>query len=77
MTDNPPPAASGPALETFVREDVTTMMIINLLSGTDYSVKVMASYGAGSSEAVSGRAKTCKSARRAAGCLQVTCSLCC
>jgi len=53
-------AAPGPALETFVGEDVNTMLIVNLLSGTEYSVKVIASYTTGSSEALSGRAKTCK-----------------
>lgn len=41
-------------------EDVNTMLIVNLLSGTEYSVKVIASYTTGSSEALSGRAKTCK-----------------
>lgn len=54
-------AAPGPALETFVGEDVNTMLIVNLLSGTEYSVKVIASYTTGSSEALSGRAKTCES----------------
>ncbi|XP_059205204.1 collagen alpha-1(XIV) chain-like [Centropristis striata] len=34
------------------------MLIVNLLSGTEYSVKVIASYTTGSSEALSGRAKT-------------------
>ncbi|XP_027142360.1 collagen alpha-1(XIV) chain isoform X2 [Larimichthys crocea] len=53
-----PVSASGPALETFVGEDVSTMLIVNLLSGTEYSVKVIASYTTGSSEALSGRAKT-------------------
>ncbi|KAF0024141.1 hypothetical protein F2P81_022943 [Scophthalmus maximus] len=48
----------GSALETFVGEDVNTMLILNLLSGTEYSVKVIASYTTGSSEALSGRAKT-------------------
>lgn len=56
-----PSAAPGPALETFVGEDVNTMMIVNLLSGTEYSVKVIGSYSTGPSEALSGRAKTCKS----------------
>lgn len=55
-----PSAAPGSALETFVGEDVNTMLIVNLLSGTEYSVKVIASYTTGSSEALSGRAKTCK-----------------
>ncbi|XP_061680396.1 collagen alpha-1(XIV) chain-like [Syngnathoides biaculeatus] len=53
-----PLAAPGPALETFVGEDVNTMMIVNLLSGTEYGVEVLASYGGGSSEALSGRAGT-------------------
>ncbi|KAF7653979.1 hypothetical protein LDENG_00076160 [Lucifuga dentata] len=53
-----PLSAPGPALETFVGEDVNTMLIVNLLSGTEYSVKVIASYTTGSSEALSGRAKT-------------------
>ncbi|XP_016896657.1 collagen alpha-1(XIV) chain isoform X2 [Cynoglossus semilaevis] len=53
-----PVTAPGPALETFVGEDVDTMLIVNLLSGTDYSVKVIASYTTGSSDALSGRAKT-------------------
>ncbi|KAK5854597.1 hypothetical protein PBY51_004778, partial [Eleginops maclovinus] len=53
-----PISAPGSALETFVGEDVSTMLIVNLLSGTEYSVKVIASYTTGSSEALSGRAKT-------------------
>ncbi|XP_037650084.1 collagen alpha-1(XIV) chain-like isoform X3 [Sebastes umbrosus] len=53
-----PVSAPGSALETFVGEDVNTMLIVNLLSGTDYSVKVIASYTTGSSEALSGKAKT-------------------
>lgn len=56
-----PSAAPGPALETFVGEDVNNMLIVNLLSGTEYSVKVIGSYSTGSSEALSGRAKTRKS----------------
>lgn len=39
-------------------DDVNTMLIVNLLSGTEYSVKVIATYTTGSSEALSGRAKT-------------------
>lgn len=39
---------------------MNTMLIVNLLSGTEYSVKVIASYSTGSSEALTGRAKTCK-----------------
>uniref|UniRef100_A0AAX7UQF8 Collagen, type XIV, alpha 1b n=1 Tax=Astatotilapia calliptera TaxID=8154 RepID=A0AAX7UQF8_ASTCA len=53
-----PLTAPGQALETFVGEDVNTMLIVNLLSGTEYSVKVIASYSTGSSEALTGRAKT-------------------
>ncbi|XP_016535670.1 collagen alpha-1(XIV) chain-like isoform X2 [Poecilia formosa] len=53
-----PLSAPGQALETFVGEDVNTMLIVNLLSGTEYSVKVIASYTTGSSEALTGKAKT-------------------
>ncbi|KAM3596124.1 uncharacterized protein V6R79_008541 [Siganus canaliculatus] len=53
-----PVSAPGPALETFVGEDVNTILIVHLLSGTEYNVKVIASYTTGSSEALSGRAKT-------------------
>ncbi|KAK9958258.1 hypothetical protein ABG768_012429 [Culter alburnus] len=53
-----PTSAAGRALETFVGDDVNTMLIVNLLSGTEYSVKVIATYTTGSSEALSGRAKT-------------------
>ncbi|XP_053719022.1 collagen alpha-1(XIV) chain-like [Synchiropus splendidus] len=53
-----PVSAPGPALETFVGEDINTMLIVNLLSGTDYSVKVIASYTTGSSDPLTGRAKT-------------------
>ncbi|XP_067837767.1 collagen alpha-1(XIV) chain isoform X2 [Heptranchias perlo] len=51
-------SAPGPALETFVGDDVNTMLILNLLSGTEYSVKVFATYSTGSSAALTGRAKT-------------------
>ncbi|XP_043089042.1 collagen alpha-1(XIV) chain isoform X3 [Puntigrus tetrazona] len=53
-----PTSAAGRALETFVGDDVNTMLIVNLLSGTEYSVKVIATYTTGSSEALSGRAQT-------------------
>ncbi|XP_039977374.1 collagen alpha-1(XIV) chain-like isoform X2 [Xiphias gladius] len=53
-----PVSAPEQALETFVGEDVNTILIVHLLSGTEYSVKVIASYTTGSSEALSGRAKT-------------------
>uniref|UniRef100_A0A3Q3WT58 Uncharacterized protein n=1 Tax=Mola mola TaxID=94237 RepID=A0A3Q3WT58_MOLML len=53
-----PLSAPGQALETFVGEDVNSMLILNVLSGTEYSIKIIASYSTGSSEALSGRAKT-------------------
>nr|XP_061786873.1 collagen alpha-1(XIV) chain-like isoform X1 [Nerophis lumbriciformis] len=53
-----PLSGPGPALETSVGEDARTMMIVNLLSGTDYGVDVVASYSGGSSEALSARART-------------------
>ncbi|KAM9385496.1 collagen alpha-1(XIV) chain [Pholidichthys leucotaenia] len=53
-----PLSSLGPALETFVGEDVNNMLIVNLLSGTEYSIKVIASYTTGSSDALTGRAKT-------------------
>ncbi|XP_016357451.1 collagen alpha-1(XIV) chain [Sinocyclocheilus anshuiensis] len=53
-----PTSAASHALETFVGDDINTMLIVNLLSGTEYSVKVIATYTTGSSEALSGRAKT-------------------
>ncbi|XP_073787351.1 collagen alpha-1(XIV) chain isoform X2 [Danio rerio] len=52
------PTTGGRALETFVGDDVNTMLIVNLLSGTEYSVKVIATYTTGSSDALSGRAQT-------------------
>ncbi|KAJ6663115.1 hypothetical protein lerEdw1_010708 [Lerista edwardsae] len=48
----------GPALETFVGDDINTILILNLFSGTEYSVKVFASYSMGFSDALSGVAKT-------------------
>ncbi|XP_047015920.1 collagen alpha-1(XIV) chain isoform X3 [Ictalurus punctatus] len=53
-----PVSAPGRALETFVGDDVNTMLILNLMSGTEYSVKVIATYTTGSSEPLAGRAKT-------------------
>uniref|UniRef100_A0AAZ3QSV0 Collagen, type XIV, alpha 1b n=1 Tax=Oncorhynchus tshawytscha TaxID=74940 RepID=A0AAZ3QSV0_ONCTS len=53
-----PISALGPALETFVGEDVNTMLILNLMSGTEYGVRVIASYTTGSSEALTGKART-------------------
>ncbi|KAL8181696.1 UNVERIFIED_CONTAM: hypothetical protein K2H54_021750 [Gekko kuhli] len=48
----------GPALETFVGDDINTILILNLLSGTEYSIKVFASYSTGFSDALAGVAKT-------------------
>ncbi|XP_069477660.1 collagen alpha-1(XIV) chain isoform X2 [Ambystoma mexicanum] len=48
----------GPALETFVGDDVNTILILNLLSGTEYNLKVFASYPTGFSEALTGISKT-------------------
>ncbi|XP_041101607.1 collagen alpha-1(XIV) chain-like isoform X3 [Polyodon spathula] len=53
-----PLTAPGPALETFVGDDVNTMLILNLLSGTEYNVKLIASYTTGSSDALTEKAKT-------------------
>ncbi|KAL0172486.1 hypothetical protein M9458_032797, partial [Cirrhinus mrigala] len=49
---------SGPALETFVGDDVNTLLILNLLSDTEYSVQVIASYTTGSSQPLTGKGKT-------------------
>ncbi|XP_049336161.1 collagen alpha-1(XIV) chain isoform X2 [Astyanax mexicanus] len=53
-----PTTASGRPLETYVGEDVNSLLVLNLLSGTEYSVNVLASYGTGSSPALSGTANT-------------------
>ncbi|XP_060771295.1 collagen alpha-1(XIV) chain isoform X2 [Neoarius graeffei] len=53
-----PVSVPGRALETFVGDDVNTMLILNLMSGTEYSVKVIATYTTGSSDALTGKAKT-------------------
>lgn len=50
----------GPALETTVGEDVNSMLLLNLLSGTEYSVEVTASYPTGQSEPLLVNAKTCR-----------------
>lgn len=50
----------GPVLETTVGEDLNSMVLLNLLSGTEYSVQVSASYPAGQSEPLLENAKTCK-----------------
>lgn len=54
-------AVSGPALETFVGDDVNTLLILNLLSDTEYSVQVIASYTTGSSQPLTTKGKTRKS----------------
>nr|XP_020464152.1 collagen alpha-1(XIV) chain isoform X3 [Monopterus albus] len=48
----------GPALETRVGEDVNSVLLVNLLSGTEYSLQVTASYPAGQSEPLLVNAKT-------------------
>ncbi|XP_074510263.1 collagen alpha-1(XIV) chain isoform X2 [Sebastes fasciatus] len=48
----------GPASETTVGEDVNSKLLLNLLSGTEYSVQVTASYPTGQSEPVLLNAKT-------------------
>ncbi|KAL1259248.1 hypothetical protein QQF64_009825, partial [Cirrhinus molitorella] len=53
-----PISVSGPALETFVGDDVNTLLILNLLSDTEYSVQVIASYTTGSSQPLIGKGKT-------------------
>ncbi|XP_043078905.1 collagen alpha-1(XIV) chain-like [Puntigrus tetrazona] len=53
-----PISVSGPALETFVGDDVSTLLILNLLSDTEYSVQVIASYSTGSSQPLTGKGKT-------------------
>lgn len=50
----------GQALDTTVGEDVNSMLLLNLLSGTEYSVQVTASYPTGQSEPLLVNAKTCK-----------------
>ena len=41
-------------------EDLNSMLLLNLLSGTEYSVEVKASYPTGQSEPQLVNAKTCK-----------------
>uniref|UniRef100_A0A8C6LDC3 Collagen, type XIV, alpha 1a n=1 Tax=Nothobranchius furzeri TaxID=105023 RepID=A0A8C6LDC3_NOTFU len=45
-----PVYARGSVLETTVGEDVNSILLLNLLSGTEYNVQVTASYPAGQSE---------------------------
>ncbi|KAM4027456.1 collagen alpha-1(XIV) chain isoform 2-T2 [Anomaloglossus baeobatrachus] len=53
-----PSSGIGSTLETFVGDDVHTILIVNLLSGTEYNLKVQASYASGFSEALNGVGKT-------------------
>ncbi|XP_067305122.1 collagen alpha-1(XIV) chain isoform X5 [Pseudorasbora parva] len=53
-----PISVSGPALETFVGDDVNTLLMLNLLSDTEYSVQVIASYTTGSSQPLTAKGKT-------------------
>ncbi|PIO40647.1 hypothetical protein AB205_0111560, partial [Aquarana catesbeiana] len=53
-----PTSGTGPALEAFVGDDVNTILILNLLSGTEYNLKVLASYSTGFSDALTGVGKT-------------------
>ncbi|KTG31096.1 hypothetical protein cypCar_00004719, partial [Cyprinus carpio] len=53
-----PISVPGPALETFVGDDVNTLLILNLLSDTEYSVQVIASYTTGSSQPLTSKGKT-------------------
>ncbi|XP_068425396.1 collagen alpha-1(XIV) chain isoform X1 [Clinocottus analis] len=53
-----PMDVSGPVVETTVGEDVNSKLLMNLLSGTEYSVQVEASYPAGQSEPLLVNAKT-------------------
>lgn len=39
-------------------EGVTSMLLVNVLSGTEYIVTVTASYSSGASQPLSGRART-------------------
>uniref|UniRef100_A0A7N8X8M8 Collagen, type XIV, alpha 1a n=1 Tax=Mastacembelus armatus TaxID=205130 RepID=A0A7N8X8M8_9TELE len=55
-----PTYVPGEVLETLVDKDVTSMLLVNLQSGTEYSVEVIASYPAGQSEPLHVNAKTCK-----------------
>lgn len=53
----------GPVLETTVGEDVKSIVLLNLLSGTEYRVQLTASYPGGQSEPLLVNAKTCKYAQ--------------
>uniref|UniRef100_A0A8C6UB04 Collagen type XIV alpha 1 chain n=1 Tax=Neogobius melanostomus TaxID=47308 RepID=A0A8C6UB04_9GOBI len=49
---------SGPVLETTVGDDVNSLLLLNLLTGTEYSVQLTASYPSGQSEPLLVDAKT-------------------
>eukprot|EP00064_Thunnus_orientalis_P011078 superscaffoldBa00001565_g11108 len=53
-----PAEVPGPVLETTVGEDLNSVLLLNLLSGTEYSVHVTASYPTGQSEPLLVNAKT-------------------
>lgn len=53
-------SVSGPVLETTVGEDANSVLLPNLLSGTEYNVQVTASYPTGQSEPLLVNAKTCR-----------------
>lgn len=50
----------GPVLETAAGEDENSIVLLNLLSGTEYNVQVTAAYPAGQSEPMLINGKTCK-----------------
>lgn len=54
-------SAPGAVLETTVQEGVNSVVLPNLLSGTEYNVQVTASYPSGQSEPLLVNAKTSKS----------------
>lgn len=49
-----------PLLETTVDEDVNSLVLLNLLPGTEYNVQLTASYPMGESQPLMVTAKTCK-----------------
>ncbi|XP_031429590.1 collagen alpha-1(XIV) chain isoform X2 [Clupea harengus] len=53
-----PSAGSAAPLEMFVGDDVNTLLLPNLLIDTEYSIKVLASYTAGSSEPLQATGRT-------------------
>lgn len=51
-------SAAWTPLEMMVGEEVNSMLLLNLLSGTEYTVEVTASYPVGQSEPLLANAKT-------------------